>query len=402
MIFLYVNSVQFTFVMLGQCVGLASATSCLIFWKLRENLLKQGSIFVKHTACTMICLLLIVACLLLLDDMIFKAFGIKTAAAEITQQYFSIGIMSLLAQGIYTLFDGVLLAQERQKYGLTIIIALVVLNITFDQFIALLCFRHYLSVSTAFLLMGLSTTLLLVLGSLLSFSIIVRNIHCWEALKFTEVRSVLFSEFGLSLVRGLTPIIYSYQLSMVVSKLSLLTTYQLILNLSYVFCLPLVGGVRLAVREASSEVFEYRKSGPLKNNWRSLFFYLSFLPTMLALLLMPTTYDMLLRFFYNFILPRDHAIFVVLFFSTCLLGQIGNTYGIWLRAWKQSKSITKNFFVAEILVLLLGTQLLISYHLLSPSTAGYLSLFYGMTYMILNMRSYYSRPEKTAMGAESS
>jgi hypothetical protein len=105
----------------------------------------------------------------------------------------------------------------------------------------------------------------------------------------------------------------------------------------------------------------------------------------------------IMRILYGYITPVDHIPFLALFFIGCWIGQWGNTFTVPLRAAKKSYLVTKNFFIAELIVMLTGTQLLIFLNIATPAALGCVTLMFTFSYGFSNFRDAFLLNKKTEM-----
>ena len=388
---LLIHSVQYNFIAFGQLIGAATAISCLIFWRRKEDYLKQGSIFTKHLVLTTCFCLLVAIPSTFFAKAIVIAYKIDPNFAKIGCIYLWIGLINMILQAVFGSLDGMLIASGQQRKSMAISLLLVLCKVVFDIYAVDILFTMPASPTSIYsplLIIGLSNTALLCCACFVSGYLVVKKVEGWEKFSFKEMISVWSSEIGVYFIRGVIPFFYAYQLALLIVSPGFFATYQLVFHLSYIFCLPLIAAMQIAVREASLHISNInqsiRTSVPL---WWNNLFYTGLLPTIIMLLMGSIFYSFMLKVVYNYVPPKDHLPFIPLYFLACILGQIGTALTISIRARKASYLVTASFFINQIVILLGCTQLLIIFHLGTPRTIGWLMIFYCTSQVIMNAGS---------------
>ena|SRR3990167_3375766 len=380
--YLYLHNIQFNFITFGQFIGTATSVSILVFWRREECTHQQGHILIKHLLSTTLLTMTAALTAWVFSEKILLAYSIDTNAITVARAYLGIGLLNMVLQSIYISLDGALVASKLQRFSMLIAAGLLAGNIIFDR----LSIAYYFSGNdpvTPLLLIGLSTTGILLFAITISTRKILRHIHGWSSFSIKEMMSVWCSELGVYLIRGVTPFIYTYQLCLITASAGFIVTYQLALQLSYLFCLPLLASMQIAVREAS----EAESVNTNTAKWWQPLLYTGILPTTALLALGVFAGVPILEIAFNYHPASDHFNYLPVFFISCWIGQWGNIFTVPLRAKKLNYLVTKNFFIAELIILLGGTQLLIMLNLATPLTVAYASLLFTTAYLILNVRN---------------
>src|SRR5262249_47028719 len=103
---------------------------------------------------------------------------------------------------------------------------------------------------------------------------------------------------------------------------------------------------------------------------------------------------------YSYVPPIDQISFIPIFFFACLVGQFANVLTVPIRSRKKNYLMTRNFFLAEFIVMLGGTQLLIWYNLSTPFNAGVVILLFVLAQLALNYRSTLSLKQNKKLSYE--
>ncbi len=386
---LYVHGIQYNFITFGQFIGLATYMSCLVFWRRQEYLGKQGGILVSHLLMSGLFSVLLAIFSWIFTPSILAYYKISQAYMPMAKTYLRIGLCSMVLQAIYGGLDGMLVSSQKQKISMCIAVFLLAGNIIVDKYIVFsnVFLEETVKFYTPVCLVGFSTAVLLFLGVIVSLIIVCRSIQSWDWISWREMLSVWWSELGSYLMRGAVPFIYAYQLCFISTSSRLLVTYQLALHVSYLICFPLIAAMQVAVRDAGGkeDSCNIAKVGEPPAWWGS-YFYTGMIPSVLLILLVMFVSSPILKILYGYTTPNDHSSFLFIFFFSCLIGQIGNTFTIPLRAARKSYFITKNFFLSELVVMLGGTQLLIYTNEATPQSLGYIILLFTICYCGLNFR----------------
>lgn len=385
---LYIHSIQYNFVTFGQFIGTATVFSCLVFWRRKECTSQQGNILIKHLLVTSLLTIAIGLIAWFNSDRIMNLYHVDKEYLAVATLYLSIGLANMILQAIYISLDGMLVASQQQKYSMFIAVLLLIGNIAADNYAAYHLFlgeKNMIGITNPMLVIGLSTTGLMLFAIIVSLGLVLSRVHGWSRFSLKDMLGVWWSELGIYLIRGITPFIFAYQFCLINAGTGFLVTYQLALQLSFIFCLPLLASMQIAIREASATASE-TQNAPVPHWWQSLL-YTGMLPSTILLSLGIFAAVPIMQIVYGYAPPVDHIEYLSIFFISCWVGQWGNVFTVPLRAKKLNYLVTKNFFISELIILLGGTQLLILLNQATPLTIGYLTLLFTLTYCLLNMRN---------------
>lgn len=387
---LLVHNIQYNFIILGQAIGAATAMSCLIFWKRKEASGRQGSVLLRHLALSVGASLFFASIFFPLSGKIINHFEIPAPYAALASTYLLFGLINMVLQAIYGSLDGMLIASGQQKRSMLFAGVLVAGNWIFDAGAIYLLYHPMAgpsvsAISLPLLVVGGSTTLLMLIMTTVSFLSVKSSVDGWKPFAFREILNVWWAEAGLGIVRSITPFIYAYQLGMITATKGFLVTYQLGLHVSYIFCLPFLAGAQLAIRDASHAFSERTDLPGRVPGWWGYLLYTALLPTVCLLAIGALFAVPLLKLFYGYAVPIDHAAFLPIFYLACIIGQLGNTFFVPLRARKKNALVTRNMLLVEFGILLGGTQLLISMGAAQPSTICWVTIVYTIGHFLLNL-----------------
>jgi len=381
---LYVHNVVYNFLTFGQFVGLATYISCLVFWRRQECIGKQGGILVSHLIFASVSTSIVGVIGLIFSKAILIAYKVNVDYLSVALIYLRIGLLNMILIAIYCGLDGMLVASQMQKRSMFIAFGLLIGNVVANKFAVYHIFKGINNPQEIYypmLIICLSTTLLLVTAIFFSCKMIVEKIDGWGWHSFKTLISVWGSEFSVYLIRGMIPFIFTYQLCFIQASPGFLITYQLALQLSYILCLPLIGAIQIAIRDAAAS---FSKSNDIVSEWWPTFFYTGIIPTTLLLSVSIFAAVPLLSLVFDYSTPLDHIGYLAVFFFSCWVGQWGNAFTIPIRAMKKNYLVAKNFFSADFVMLIGGTQLLILMGEASPEAIGYLTLLFSFMYLFLN------------------
>lgn len=385
---LLLHSVQYNFIIFGQFMGAATAISCLVFWKRQECIKKQGSIFLKHILLVGVSMAVLALILAVFSSWINIEYKVDSAYLKVGSIYLCIGLCNMVLQALYGSLDGMLLASGQQKKSMMISFVMLFVNVLADAYAIHFLFSGIQdpgSIYNPILFIGLSTTVFLIMGCLTATYFVVKNAQGWEEIHFREIMPVWKSELGVYVIRGVTPFIYAFQLSLITVTSGLLVTYQLALQLSYIFCLPLLASMQLAVRNASEEFTSNSYNKNTVPRWWNELLYTGLLPTVALLMLGLFFPCFLLLKVYHYVLPPAHLPFISIYFLACLVGQFANILTVPLRSRKKNYLVMRNFFFSELIVMLGGTEVLILIHQATPFNAGIAVLLFVIMQLLLNL-----------------
>ncbi|OGT29672.1 MAG: hypothetical protein A3E87_08425 [Gammaproteobacteria bacterium RIFCSPHIGHO2_12_FULL_35_23] len=384
---LLINSIQYTLITFGQFAGMATAISSLIFWKRNEYNDKQKTIFFIH----LILPAIIVGIILLLVypwlNRVLAFYQILPAYRQVALAYLRIGLLIVYIQTLYGGLSGMLIATNQTPKNMLLAVILLVGSISTGM-LALFVNSHFPfliidSVRSPLMLFAYSNTILLLVVSLLAALFVYLKATGRGKVNLVEIGKIWSNETGVALIRSVSPIIYAFQLNMVNSVQSTLAVYQLALHVSYLLCLPLLITTQLALNDAA-EAFS-KKAGTSHKLWLQTLIYLGLIPSTILLFIAACFSSQLIQLVYNFQVSSNLIILLVLFFLACLIGQYGNALAVPIRAMKKNSIIVRNFFLAELLVNVGGTQILIELHQATPFKVGVVILLFTSTYFLSNL-----------------
>jgi Na+-driven multidrug efflux pump len=323
---LYLHNIQYNFISLGQFIGLATYISCLVFWNRAEYQKMQGSILIKHIVLVGIfTFMLAIICMFFSSD-ILAYYQISEGYLPLANAYLKVGLCNMILQAIYGGLDGMLVGASKQKISMYIAGILVLGNIVFNHYIVHYFSYGLLSSKSIYLpvmMMGLTTTILMIIAVLISFWNVVKDIGFWVSISFSEIFTVWWSELGTYMLRGIVPFIYSYQMNLAISPFRVLTSYQLGLHITYIFCFPLMAAMQIAIRDASSATaVPLKMSSP--PNWWNGFIYTGFIPTTILLVVGMIFSQFIISGIYGYEVPTDHRLLILMLFISSWIGQVGN------------------------------------------------------------------------------
>lgn len=376
---LLLHNVQYTFVVFGQLMGAATATSALVFWSREESQSRKRSLLNRHLMTSAGLGLGFWILFASLSTYIFGHFSVAPGLyANGGHLYFLIGLTNMALQGVYGTVDGFLIASGKQRVTFALSAVQVILNAAAD-YTAVSYFHSTGRLDIALMIVGISTTLIL-LGTLVTGYRIVRNQATGESeMPMATIFPVLKAELLAGLLRACVPLVAAWSFARIEGSAHFLVTHNLALHLSYLFCLPLLAAAQVATKDASAN---YRS-----HDWRAGLFYVGILPTTLLLIIAAAIGGPLIQWAYGFQVPSDHLPYLALFFIACAIGQVANSLSVPLRAHKLSFLITRHFAIAEYGVWLGGMALLAVYHRATPFAIGVVTILFAVSFLILNLRS---------------
>lgn len=385
---LYIHTIQYNFISFGQFIGIATYISCLVFWRRNECLNKQGSVLINHLILAGIFTSALAVIGWIFAEKILIYYRVDDTYLSLSVFYLKIGLCNMVLQALYGGLDGMLVGSKLQHKSMLIAFVLVISNMIIDSNVIN---SHYFtgrssaSLILPMMVVGVSTTILLLIACVVALILIIRRVQGWERFHLREMIIVWWGELGSYLIRGTVPFIYSYQLCFINATAGFLVTYQLALHLSYIFCYPLIAAMQIAIRDAC-ETESMRSTRHDIPRWWNTFLYTGMIPSTILIALGVVVSVPMMRVVYGYITPIDHVPFLILFFIGCWIGQWGNVFTIPLRAAKKSYLVTKNFFIAELIVMLAGTQLLIYMNAATPFSLGCVTLMFTFAYGFSNFR----------------
>jgi len=396
---LYIHNVQYNFITFGQFVGFATYISCLVFWRRKECSGQQGNILIKHLLLAGLFTSSFAILSWIFSSTILEYYKVDSTYLPIAKTYLKMGLCSMVLQALYGGLDGMLVGSQQQHSSMYIATLLVMMNIIIDRYAAHMLFSgiyNVESIKVPLLIIGFSNVILLLIGIVFALILVIKRANGWKLFLFKEMLPVWWGELGSYLVRGIAPFFYAYQLCFVKAAAGFFVTYQLAFHLSYIFCFPLIAAMQVAVRDASQSTNEVNTNNMIPKWWNT-FLYTGLIPTTILLALGAACSVQMIKIIYGYVTPTDHIPFLALFFIGCWIGQWGNMFTIPLRVAKKSYLVTKNFFFAELIAMLGGTQLLIYMNIATPAALGYVTLFFTFVYGFSNLRDAYFISKKHQM-----
>ena len=388
---LYIHNLQYTLIVFGQFIGLAGTTAGLVFWKRQETQGKRGGLLIQLiTSTAAVCLILVTVFIFLLPK-ILTTLKVSPEYYNLAVIYIKIGLLNMSLYALYMCFDGLLIASGRQQWSFILALILGVCNFFADYgSIHFLFARKVISttsVAPAFITIGASTSILLVLIIFIAIIVIRKRIDGWGWVGLKDFTHVYGSELGLAMIRSVSPMIYPLQFVAIQASADFINTYNTALHIAFLCCLPLTAGVQIAVREASASESTGQNSHVGTPNWWNSFLYIGFFPTYIFLILAAVFPNWLMITIYGYTPVNDHQSFLSLFFIACMVGQTGHIFAIKARAQKKNYFITRNFILSQFLFHLGLFQCLIYFKLATPMTAGLTIMTSSTVYALLNLRT---------------
>lgn len=379
-----IHSIQFNFFLVGQAIGLASATSALIFWKRKEVEAKQGFILLQHLILSGLASAAVAILVFPFTGKLVHYFEISDVFYSTGKLYLRLGLLSMILQAMYAAINAVLIASD-QRFKSTLLIGLILtIKIIVGYFAVHTLAPH--DPSSAMIVIACGTIFSVGVSLLLGIRFIVNRVDGWKRFEFRSLSKVWTSEVATGAIRSLAPIAFSFQIARVYASPGFFVTCQLALHLAYLLVLPQLAGTQIAVRDASAELSEGRQMWS-HSSWFPPFLYTSLLPTQILLWFGVFFAVPLFSFFYKYNVPLDHRSFLPLYFLGCSMGQIGNLFVILLRASRRNFIATRNSLFTELFLQLGLTQLLLLFGWATPTTIGLTVCCYCFAYLFLNARS---------------
>ena len=251
---LLINNIQFSFLYIGQYIGGATATSCLIFWNRQEYKGKQGSVFFIHI---LLCVLASALCMTIgyiFSHRILNYFSVPSEYTELATNYFKCGLMNLILQSLYVSLLGVMVALGKERLTFIISGGMLITATIINYFSIHLFFNGIVSpetISKAMYVIIFSNSILLFLASACMFFSANQNKLFQKLSNMKEIGKVWGNEIGGGFLTSIDPIIYVFQLGLVITASSLLVTYQLLMQLAAIFCILLIATMQVCIRDAS-------------------------------------------------------------------------------------------------------------------------------------------------------
>ncbi|MEO5970431.1 MAG: hypothetical protein ABIQ95_10935, partial [Bdellovibrionia bacterium] len=349
---LSVHNIQHSLFLIGHEIGLASATSALIFWKRKEARGKQGSILWLHLLMPVALASVTAAIVLFFLDDLAKYFRISAQFTGNARWYWKLGLLNLIVRTLYIPLNAILIACN-QRVKCTLLAAGVLLSKVAFGWFAIRVGQSFetnaYSTIIPMLIIGSGSIVALAIASAIAIKWISRLVDGWEKMDLKSLFEVWPGELGIGAISALSPLIFGFQIAKVNTSPGFFVTYQLALHFTYIITLPVLAGMQIAVRDASAEQIDSLGISfkPLhESRWWPQFFYASLIPSCVLLLITSIFAKPIFFQLYNYPVPKDHLPFLPLFFLSWILWQIGNIFLIMLRASKKNSLATWNFIVA--------------------------------------------------------
>lgn len=383
------HSVFYNEFLVGQAIGVATATSVLMLWRRKEAVGGQGFILRSHLLFAFLVSGLVALIVWPFVGKISQFFGLPPVfdAAPI---YLTLGLLNLVLQATYGAINAMLIASDQRKKSLIYISGLLAAKLAVGLFAINVLWdgsHAAASVKTPMLVIGSFSLVSLLFIGALGISSVAKKVDGWARVDFDLISGVWRSEIGVAIIRSIAPVVLSSQLTRVAGSERFFVTYQLALQLAYFLVLPLSASAQLALREASSEQSHAATDRlvPLKSGaWFGNYFFAGLLPAESLLLFTAFAAPILMSVIFGYNVPSDHRVFLFYYFIACMIGQVGNFMVVRLRSIKKNAQVTRNALISEIVVQLGVTQLFILSGNLTPTTAAISTLLYCSTHLLLN------------------
>lgn len=407
---LAIHNVLYSLFLIGQEIGLAAATSALIFWKRKEVEGKQGLVLRLHLA--MPVLLTSFASLIIYFYLgsIIAYFKVPESHFYLAKMYLTYGLVNLVVRSAYVPLTAMLIACD-QRMKCTILAGCMLAAKVFLGWSVIYWFwDQNLSVGSIrapMQVIGCFAIAVLVIAVLVSTYWVSRLVDGWKKIDLRSVFNVWPGELGIVLVNTTSSLIFGLQIARANASSSLFVTFQLASHFCYILSLPVLAGMQIAIKDASSEQSHVSNSSrrepcpadlggdeivtefkPLSESaWWPQFFYASYVPTTLLLWLTAAFCKPFFYYIYHYDIPSDHLIFLRVFFLGWSLWQSGNIFLVMLRASKKNGLATRNYMLSTFFVQVGLTQLALSVGWATPLTVGLITFASCFTYLVMNIRS---------------
>jgi hypothetical protein len=389
---LKIHAIQNTFFSLGQALGLATATSALIFWNsinkgVQRVILKLHVLLALGTG-AFAALLFIPY----LSDLVLR-FQVPTPASNIASLYLLIGLSAIPLQAAYVTINAILIGNDQRLRSTLLISIILILKFAVGYGIVTQfhhAVTHETNIDSPMFWLAISNALIVIASLIYATLKIYRSLDTSPSQKETiPWMQVWLHELWFSVVRAYSP----FLLSLLIAQIShsLIVTFQFTANIAYFFCLPIVAGNQVALRDAATEQAQhgFGRILPLsKSRWFPNYFYSSFLFTELCLLIAVILGPWIIQVFYGYKLPEENRSFVIAYFLACIVGQAGHMFAIQLRSARLSKIVSRNLLFSEVIIQLVACYLLVRLSLGTPlRVAVFGTGAYCLAYLCLNFHS---------------
>jgi hypothetical protein len=393
---LEIQTVQNVFFSFGQALGFATATSALIFWK-SAGKSHQRSTLKIHMLLSIATGLIASFAFIPFLGMLVRAFQISTDLTDISKIYLGIGLGAIPLQAAYVTINAILIGNDKRVRSTLLILGILTLK-TISGLAFITLFHdprfstiRYLAVPMRAFAISNLLVMLLMLTFAIRYAVQILPPESKSTLK--NWTAVWGHELWFSLVRAYSPLILSLLIASVADGFVL--TFQMTANIAYIFCLPIIAGNQIGLRDAAEEQQKYGVSQllPLSVSvWWPFYFYSSFLLTQMGLLIGAIFGPWIIELFYGYSVPHSQRSFIFSYFIACMIGQCGHLYVIRLRSFRESKIVSRNLLVSEIITQITSIYLLVHFDLATPLTVGTVGVgSYCVVYLVLNFYSCWKR-----------
>lgn len=377
-----IHVVQYNLTVFAHFIGVAGMTALITLWP-RFTLPEDHSRLLKKVASATLVVTGIAGSFgFILRDAILMHFHVAGELFSIARLYFFIGLLNMVLFAWQLSLDGALLAVRKQKITLINVVILCGCNLITDLLAVYAYQRGFLTQKSAACFFILGTTLWLLVGLCISYTILGKRIRIMIAgrLKFSQFYTVWGNEILISMIRSFAPLWFAYQIGGVPSLGIFLVVYQSSLHIAYFAALSLQGGLPVSVRECG----EYyagvnRNEGP----WLRHVIVMALLPSIIMLVFAMFYGQQIIALIFNLHLSAGQSVFLPYFFLGCLIGQIGHVVSVPLRARLQNRYITLCLVASELLMNNIGFMVLNHYQMANPLCLGFLTVAYASTFLIV-------------------
>jgi hypothetical protein len=286
---------------------------------------------------------------------ILAYFSIQPEYFSLAIKYFHLGLCNMVLQAIYLGLMGIVIAVNKEKLSLIFSIVLLLLNILVDSLAIHWLFSGEISprqISPAMFAIISSNIALVILCIGIMLRLLQSKIKYFSFSNFKDIFKIWINELGGAFISGIYPIVYIFQLGLVKTEGSLLVTYQLLMQLTAVFCIPILATMQVALRDASAES-SVEQEGPRLGYiplWVRELIYFGLIPTELLLFIFVFYPVFLIQFVFRYLTPADHVSYIIIYLLASMIGQVGNALTVAIRAKKNSHLVTTGYFISDVIV----------------------------------------------------
>lgn len=382
---LLIHNIQYGFINFGQYIGSATAVSCLVFWNRAEYRGKQGGIFYINMGMCLVISLFFALIAGVFSNQILSHFSVPTDYYPVAMKYFHLGLCNMVLQALYIGLIGIVISVNKERLSLLFSLALLGFNVLSDSLAIHFLFSGVITpqnISPAMLTIIIANMTMVAACIGVMLFLLKDQIKHYSFSKTKEVLKIWFNEMGGAFISGFYPIVYLFQLGQISTNGSLLVTYQLLVQLTAVFCIPILATMQVALRDASAEQgLPWSGYAP---HWVRVLNYFGLIPTQILLVIYMIFPIMLINFVFGYVTPVEHLSYILIYLFASIIGQFGNAFTVAIRAKKNSHLVTTGYFICDVIILVGGTQLLFLFHIADPTTAGIVMLIYTCCYTAIN------------------